>query len=74
MAEAEQKLQQDASAAAAAAADGGAADVAAGRLDGLIVQIQRIVNVDGYEILTLSRSENRIALNVPKLKRQFDLD
>ena len=51
-----------------------AADVAAGRLDGLIVQIQRIVNVDGYESLTLSRSENRIALNVPKLKRQFDLD
>ena len=51
-----------------------AADVAAGRLDGLIVQIQRIVNVDGYEILTLSRAENRIELNVPKLKRQFDLD
>ena len=51
-----------------------AADVAAGRLDGLIAQIQRLLNVDGYEILNFSRSENRIELNVPKLKRQFDLD
>ena len=50
------------------------ADVAAGRLDGLIARIQRLLNVDGYEILTLSRAENRIELNVPKLKRQFDLD
>jgi hypothetical protein len=51
-----------------------AADVAAGRLDGLIARIQRLLNVDGYEILTLSRAENRIELNVAKLKRQFDLD
>lgn len=51
-----------------------AADVAAGRLDGLIAVIQRLLNVDGYEILTLSRTENRIELNVTKLKRQFDLD
>jgi hypothetical protein len=51
-----------------------AADVAAGRLDGLIARIQRLLNVDGYEILTLSRTENRIELNVTKLKRQFDLD
>ncbi len=50
------------------------ADIPAARLDGLIVQIQRLLNVDGYEILTFSRSENRIELNVPKLKRQFDLD
>jgi hypothetical protein len=51
-----------------------AADIPAARLDGLIARIQRLVNVDGYEILTFSRSENRIELNVPKLKRQFDLD
>jgi len=51
-----------------------AADVAAGRLDGLIALVQRLLNVDGYEILTLSRTENRIELNVTKLKRQFDLD
>ena len=33
-----------------------------------------MLNVDGYEILTFSRNENRIELNVAKLKRQFDLD
>jgi hypothetical protein len=27
-----------------------------------------------YEILTLDRTENRIELNVTKLKRQFDLE
>jgi hypothetical protein len=51
-----------------------AADVPAARLDGLIARIQRLLNVDGYEILTLSRNENRIELNVVKLKRQFDLE
>ena len=51
-----------------------AADVPAARLDGLIARIQRLLNVDGYEILTLSRNENRIELNVTKLKRQFDLE
>lgn len=51
-----------------------AADIPASRLDGLIARIQRLLNVDGYEILTFSRSENRIELNVPKLMRQFDLD
>ncbi len=51
-----------------------AADVPAARLDGLIARIQRLLNVDGYEILTLSRGENRIELNVVKLKRQFDLE
>jgi hypothetical protein len=51
-----------------------ATDVPAARLDGLIARIQRLLNVDGYEILTLSRAENRIELNVVKLQRQFDLD
>jgi hypothetical protein len=51
-----------------------AAEVPAGRLDGLIARIQRLLNVDGYEILTMNRSENRIELNVLKLKRQFDLE
>jgi hypothetical protein len=51
-----------------------AADVPAARLDGLIARVQRLLNVDGYEILTLSRSENRIELNAAKLKRQFDLE
>ena len=51
-----------------------AANIPAARLDGLIAHIQRLLNVDGYEILTFSRTENRIELNVPKLKRQFDLE
>jgi hypothetical protein len=50
-----------------------AANVPAGRLDGLIAVMQRVLNVDGYEILKLSRDENRVELNAAKLKRQFDL-
>ena len=51
-----------------------AADIPAARLDGLVSRVQRLLNVDGYEILTFSRAEDRIELNVPKLKRQFDLE
>jgi hypothetical protein len=36
--------------------------------------MKRLLNVDGYEILTLNRNENKVELNVAKLKRQFDLD
>jgi hypothetical protein len=50
-----------------------ATDVPVARLDGLIARVQRLLNVDGYEILTLSRAENRVELNVAKLRRQFDL-
>lgn len=51
-----------------------AASVPAGRLDGLIAVMQRVLNVDGYEILTFSRVENRIEINLAKLRRQFDLE
>src|SRR5271157_899086 len=51
-----------------------AASIPAARLDGLIALIQRLLNVDGYEILTLNRTENKIELNLARLKRQFDLD
>jgi len=51
-----------------------AGDVPIARLDGLVVKMQRVLNVDGYEILTMDRNENRVELNVAKLKRQFDLD
>jgi hypothetical protein len=50
-----------------------AAEIPLVRLDGLVRQIARVLNVDGYEILTLDRTENRMELNVAKLKRQFDL-
>jgi hypothetical protein len=55
------------------AAFSNAADIPAARLDGLVARIQRMLNVDGYEILVLNRSENKIELNVTKLRRQFDL-
>ena len=51
-----------------------AANVSAARLDGMISKLQRMLNVDGYEILTLERNENRVEVNITKLKRQFDLD
>jgi PglZ domain len=51
-----------------------AADLPLARLDPLIAQMKRLLNVDGYEILTLNRNENKVELNVARLKRQFDLD
>jgi hypothetical protein len=51
-----------------------AADIPAARLDGLIARMQRLLNVDGYEILTLNRTENKIELNLARLRRQFDLE
>lgn len=51
-----------------------AADLPVARLDGFVTKLQRLLNVDGYEILILNRQENRLELNVAKLKRQFDLD
>ena len=51
-----------------------AADIPAARLDGLVARIQRLLNVDGYEVLALNRGENKIELNVARLRRQFDLD
>ena len=51
-----------------------AADLQPARLDPLVAQMKRLLNVDGYEILTLNRNENKVELNVAKLKRQFDLD
>ncbi len=56
------------------AAFSNAAEIPAARLDGLVARIQRLLNVDGYEILTFNRSENRIEINVAKLRRQFDLE
>jgi hypothetical protein len=55
------------------AAFSNAADIPAARLDGLVARIQRLLNVDGYEILSLNRSENKIELNGARLRRQFDL-
>jgi hypothetical protein len=43
------------------------------RLDGLVAKIQRLLNVDGYEVLRLDRQRDVIELDVPMLKRQFGL-
>lgn len=51
-----------------------AANVPVARLDGMISKLQRMLNVDGYEIITMDRSENRVELSVAKLKRQFDIE
>jgi hypothetical protein len=51
-----------------------AAGIPGARLDGLIARIQRLLNVDGYEILMLNHNENKVELNLARLKRQFDLD
>lgn len=44
------------------------------RLDGHMAKLQRLLNVDGYEILIFRREENRVELDLAKLKRQFGLE
>ena len=51
-----------------------AANVPVARLDGMISKLQRMLNVDGYEIITMDRTENRVELSIAKLKRQFDVE
>jgi hypothetical protein len=46
----------------------------AARLDQVIANIRRVLNVDGYEILVIDRTENKVELNIAKLKRQFDVE
>jgi len=46
----------------------------AARLDQVIANIRRVLNVDGYEILVIDRTENKVQLNIAKLKRQFDIE
>jgi hypothetical protein len=44
------------------------------RVDGLIQNISRILNIDGYEVLTFDRSSDTVTLNVKLLRTQFDLE
>jgi hypothetical protein len=50
------------------------ADVLPLRLDGLLAKLQRLLNVDGYEALQVDRTQNRVGLDVPLLRRQFELE
>ncbi len=43
------------------------------RLDGFLAKLQRLLNVDGYEVLLVDRAQNRVSLNVALLRRQFEL-
>jgi hypothetical protein len=40
------------------------------RVDGLLASLQRILNVDGYPVLTIDSSQT-VRLNLPLLKEQF---
>jgi hypothetical protein len=44
------------------------------RLDGLIAKLQRLLNLDGYEVLRHDRQRDVVELDLAKLKRQFELE
>jgi len=43
------------------------------RVDGLIQNVGRILNVDGYEVISIDRASDTVSLNVDLLRTQFDL-
>ena len=44
------------------------------RIDGFVVLLQRILNVDGYNIIHLDRERDVVELDEPLLRRQFGLE
>jgi hypothetical protein len=44
------------------------------RLPGLLAIMQRLLNVEGYAILDRQDSSNTVSLNVPLLKKQFEIN
>jgi hypothetical protein len=44
------------------------------RLDGLVAKVQRLLNLDGYDVLRLDRSRDLVELDLALLKRQFELE
>lgn len=44
------------------------------RLDGLVAKLQRLLNVDGYDVLRLNRQRDLVELDVALLRRQFELE
>jgi hypothetical protein len=51
----------------------GALGVPEHRLPGLLAVMQRLLNVEGYAILDRQDAANTVVLNVPLLKKQFEL-
>lgn len=43
------------------------------RVDGLILNVSRILNVDGYEVIRFDRGSDTVTLNLGLLRAQFDL-
>ena len=43
------------------------------RVDGLIQNVSRILNIDGYEVIVFNRASDTITLNVGLLQTQFDI-
>lgn len=43
------------------------------RVDGLIQNVSRILNVDGYEVISFDRASDTVSLNMGLLRTQFDL-
>lgn len=52
----------------------GAIEVPEHRLAGLLAVTQRLLNVEGYAILDRQDASSTIVLNIPLLKKQFELD
>lgn len=50
-----------------------AIEVAEHRLSGLLAIVQRLLNVEGYAILDRQDAANTVVLNIPLLKKQFEL-
>jgi hypothetical protein len=51
----------------------GAIEVPEHRLSGLLAVMQRVLNVEGFAILDRQDAANTVVLNVPLLKKQFEL-
>lgn len=43
------------------------------RVDGLIINVSRILNIDGYEVIGFDRASDTVTLNLGLLRTQFDL-
>jgi hypothetical protein len=56
------------------AALAGAVEMPEHRLLGLLAVIQRVLNIEGYPILDRQDAANTVVLNIPLLKKQFELD
>jgi len=44
------------------------------RIDGLVQSAGRILNLDGYEVISYDRASETVSLNIDLLRRQFDIE